>query len=105
MWNVERIQDHIARELPLATLFNIELLTADNSSAQVRLNGDANIVRPGGTVAGPVLFALADIATYASTLVARQDGRAATATSSIAPALWRADVRRRSHRARRVSPS
>ena len=69
MRNAESIQDHIARKLPLARLFD----TADNSSARVRLNGNASIVRPGGTVAGPVLFALADIAAYASTLMTRQD--------------------------------
>ncbi len=83
MWDVERIQDHIARELPLATLFGIEILSADSSSARVRLNGNTNIVRPGGTIAGPVLFALADIAAYASTLMTRQNDLAVTATSSI----------------------
>lgn len=83
MWDVESIQDHIARELPLARLFDIELLTADNSSARVRLNGNASIIRPGGTVAGPVLFAMTDIAAYASTLMTWQNDLAVTATSSI----------------------
>ena len=32
MWNVESVQDHIAHDLPLARLFDIELLTAGRTA-------------------------------------------------------------------------
>ena len=77
-WDLERLQTYFATGLPIAALFGIELVVAEPSRARVRLIGNANIARPGGMVVGPVLFAMADITTYALTLVRRQKDGAAT---------------------------
>ncbi len=44
----------------------IELVT--DSRARVRLLADSSMVRPGGTVSGPVMFKLADFTIYAALL-------------------------------------
>jgi len=39
----------------------IEVIAAEPSNTGVRLVGKEGIARPGGTIAGPVLFAMADM--------------------------------------------
>lgn len=82
-WTKERIKTHIAAELPLAALLGIEIVEATAKGSLVRLVGAPSITRPGGMIAGPVLFAMADIATYALTLAIRQEDAAATTTLQI----------------------
>lgn len=82
-WNLERIRTHIAAHLPLAAVFGIEVLAATPDSARARLTGNANSFRPGGCVAGPVLFAMADVVTYALTLSLRGEEQAVTSSLSI----------------------
>ncbi len=61
--------DRIVRAgLPLVTVFGIETLDLGPGTARLRLAGGSDHVRPGGTVAGPALFALADVALYAAVL-------------------------------------
>ncbi len=67
-WTLEQISRHIADGLPLAPLFNLEVVEATPARALLRLNEGAHVTRPGGSVAGPVLFALADVVTYARVL-------------------------------------
>jgi uncharacterized protein (TIGR00369 family) len=71
-WDLERIRSHFATRLPLAALLGIEVVAAERSNARVRLVGSKAIAHPGGMVAGPILFAMADMASYALTLVLRQ---------------------------------
>src|SRR5215831_5192867 len=71
-WDLEGVRSHFTTKLPLAALLGIEVITAEPSSARVRLVGSEGIARPGGIIAGPVLFAMADMASYALTLVLRQ---------------------------------
>lgn len=78
-WDLERIRLHAAGHLPLAALLGIEIAAAERDRCVVRLVGGPHILRPGGSVAGPVLFAMADIATYALTLILRQEDDALTA--------------------------
>jgi uncharacterized protein (TIGR00369 family) len=59
-------------------LFGLELVTATPTGSSVRIPHHPNVLRPGGTVAGPVMFAAADVATYAIVLAASQDPAAAT---------------------------
>jgi uncharacterized protein (TIGR00369 family) len=61
--------DRIVRAgLPLVAVFGIETLELGPGTARLRLPGGRDHVRPGGTVAGPALFALADVALYAAVL-------------------------------------
>lgn len=78
-WDLERIRLHVAGHLPLAALLGIEIAAAERERSVVRLVGNPHIWRPGGSVAGPVLFAMADIATYALTLTLLQEDAAVTA--------------------------
>jgi uncharacterized protein (TIGR00369 family) len=77
-WDLGRIRSYVAASLPLAALFGIDIIAAETTRARVRLTGNERISRPGGMVAGPVLFAMADIATYALSLMLRQQDAAAT---------------------------
>lgn len=45
-----------------------EILALGPSSAEMRMAGRAEDLRPGGTVSGPAMFALADVAFYVATL-------------------------------------
>jgi uncharacterized protein (TIGR00369 family) len=82
-WTLARINDHITEGLPLVPLFNIEVTEATPERARVRLNQGAHATRPGGSIAGPVQFALADVATYALILVTKHDANAATVDLTI----------------------
>ncbi len=77
-WDVSRIRAHIEAGLPLVGLFGLELVTATPTGSRVRISHQPNVARPGGMVAGPVMFAAADVATYAIILAASQDPAAAT---------------------------
>ena len=67
-WTLEQIRDHIGAGLPLVPLFNIAVLEANGEKASVRLGPGEHVTRPDGSIAGPVQFALADVAIYALTL-------------------------------------
>ena len=82
-WDIEGIRAHVAAHLPLAALFGIEIIAADAERSRVRLVGNAQITRPGGSIAGPVLFAMADIATYVLTLALKQEDAAVTSSLSM----------------------
>jgi uncharacterized protein (TIGR00369 family) len=77
-WTLKQIQDDITTGLPLVPLFNITALEANAEQAIVRLGAGELATRPGGSVAGPVRFALADVANYALTLAATDDPAAVT---------------------------
>jgi uncharacterized protein (TIGR00369 family) len=77
-WTLEQIRDHIASGVPLVPLFNIAVLETNPERASVRLGPGDHVTRPGGSVAGPVQFALADVAIYALILAARRDAAAVT---------------------------
>jgi uncharacterized protein (TIGR00369 family) len=64
-------------------LFNLELVEAIAKRGRLRLNAGAHVTRPGGSVAGAVLFALADVVTYALILAARHDPDAVTVDLTI----------------------
>ena len=77
-WTLERIRAHILAGLPLVRRFGLELVEAGPQSSSVRITDNPEVVRPGGSVAGPVRFAAADVATYAIVLAGRHDPDAAT---------------------------
>jgi acyl-coenzyme A thioesterase PaaI-like protein len=56
--------DHVRQRIEQGVLlFNIEVIEASRERGAVRLREGEHVARPGGTVAGPVQFALADVAT------------------------------------------
>lgn len=82
-WDIARIRAHVATQLPLMTTLGIAIEMAEPGRARVRLDAGEGLRRPGGAVAGPVLFAMADLVSYLLTLVLfRQDG-AVTASLAI----------------------
>jgi uncharacterized protein (TIGR00369 family) len=82
-WTLAHIRQHIAEGLPLVRLFNLEVVEAASARGRLRLNAGEHVSRPGGSVAGPVLFALADVVTYALILAARHDPDAVTVDLTI----------------------
>jgi uncharacterized protein (TIGR00369 family) len=82
-WTLEHIRQHIAEGLPLVPLFNLDVIEATATRGRLRLNAGEHVSRPGGSVAGPVLFALADVVTYALILAARNDPDAVTVDLTI----------------------
>ena len=72
-WTLEERRDHIATGLPLVPLFNIAVLEASAERGSVRLGSGELVSRPGGGIAGPVRFILADVAIYALIPAIRRD--------------------------------
>ena len=65
---IEKLRIFMKREFPqLDDAF--EFTAIGEGFAKMRLNADEKHLRPGGTVSGPSLFALADVAAYAAILV------------------------------------
>nr|WP_294526016.1 PaaI family thioesterase [uncultured Rhodopila sp.] len=82
-WTLDRIRQHIEEGLPLVPLFNIDVIEASPERGAVRLREGEHVTRPGGSIAGPVQFALADVATYALILAVRHDEHAVTVDLTI----------------------
>lgn len=76
------IQALIREGLPAASGVTVEEITADG--ARVRITVDERMLRPGGTVSGPTLFAAADTAMFAAILAhAGAEALAVTTDTSI----------------------
>jgi len=56
------------RELPITRLLGIQTEVIEHGHGRLRMSFNPDLVRPGGTVAGPAMMALADIAMYAVVL-------------------------------------
>ena len=56
--------------MPSGAAMPFDIVTLERGSCVIRLRTGPGDVRPGGTVAGPVLFGLADLAIYAAVLSA-----------------------------------
>ncbi|MFQ0814672.1 phenylacetic acid degradation protein [Brucella anthropi] len=65
--SLDELRAFMQREFPqLGNAF--EVVAVDEGSATMRLHADEQHLRPGGTVSGPSLFALADVTAYAAIL-------------------------------------
>jgi uncharacterized protein (TIGR00369 family) len=67
--DVESLSAYLAREFPqigIGRNFTIEAVGP--MSARLRLHYRADHLRPGGTISGPTIFALADVALYVAIL-------------------------------------
>jgi len=66
--SVAEFQALIDAELPVVSLFNIATESIGRGEAVMRMRCDERSIRPGGTVAGPAMMALADVCMYAVVL-------------------------------------
>lgn len=65
--SLDELRAFMQREFPqLGNAF--EVVAVDEGAATMRLHADEQHLRPGGTVSGPSLFALADVTAYAAIL-------------------------------------
>lgn len=65
--SLEDLRTFMKREFPQLDE-SFEIVSIDAGSATMHLHADDQHLRPGGTVSGPSLFALADVAAYAAIL-------------------------------------
>lgn len=66
--SVGDFQALIEEHLPLVGLFGIRTEKIGEGTATLRMHFNPSLMRPGGTVAGPALMALADVTLYAVVL-------------------------------------
>ena len=66
--SVDDFQTLIDAELPLVGLFGIRASEIGHGQARMRMHFNPGLIRPGGTIAGPALMALADVTLYAVVL-------------------------------------
>lgn len=66
--SIEEFNGIIAEHLPLAEMFSIRAEHLDYGAATLRLPTTTEYLRPGGTISGPTMMALADVAMYAVVL-------------------------------------
>lgn len=81
----EDMAELMARELPWASDMGLAVEAIGDGEWRVRLPYRPRFVRPGGTVAGPLLMWLADIAIYVALLSRIGPVAHVTATYSIPP--------------------
>ena len=65
---VAEMQRLVHAGVPLARAWGVEVLDAADGSATLRLPHHEDLLRPGGTVSGPALMGLADVAMWAALL-------------------------------------
>ena len=65
---LDEVAEIIAKELPWAVDMGMMVERIDRGACRVRLPYRPQFVRPGGTVAGPLLMGLADFAVYIAVL-------------------------------------
>jgi uncharacterized protein (TIGR00369 family) len=65
---VEEMQRLVRAGVPLAAAWGVEVLSAAEGQATLRLPHRDDLLRPGGTVSGPALMGLADVAMWAALL-------------------------------------
>ena len=68
--SVAEFQALIDSELPLVKLFGMRTEDMAHGTARLRMHFNPDLIRPGGTIAGPALMALADATLYAVVLAA-----------------------------------
>lgn len=76
------IQRIVHAGVPIAAGWGVEVLSAGGGRAAVRLPFRPDLLRPGGTVSGPALMGLADVAMWAA-LLGVTGGRDESVTSTM----------------------
>jgi uncharacterized protein (TIGR00369 family) len=65
---LEEMQRHVREGVPLAGAWGVEVLSFAQGEAVLRLPQREDLLRPGGTVSGPALMGLADVAMWVALL-------------------------------------
>ncbi len=78
---IEAFNAIIAEDLPWAAEIGMRAVSIGAGTAVLRLPYDASMLRPGGTVSGPFMMALADAAMYAVVMSALGTVKLAVTTS------------------------
>jgi uncharacterized protein (TIGR00369 family) len=68
--SVEAMQGLITEGVPLAALLGCRVETLDHGQAVLRLPFQEALLRPGGTISGPAMMTLADVAIWGAVLSA-----------------------------------
>ncbi|MBU8542185.1 MULTISPECIES: PaaI family thioesterase [Roseomonadaceae] len=85
----EAMQARVREGLPLAATWAVEVLSCSAGNALLRLPAQEGLLRPGGTVSGPALMGLADMAMWAA-LLSVTDGRDESLTTNLTITFLRA---------------
>lgn len=67
---IEEIQEVTRQQLPLAETFGFKVERIEHNECVVRARYKEDFLRPGGTISGPVLMALADYAMWGAIMSA-----------------------------------
>jgi len=67
---IEEFREIMRGSLPFAAAIGVEAVAIEAGRARFRLPYRADFLRPGGTIGGPLLMGLADVAMYAAVLSA-----------------------------------
>ena len=94
--SAQQFLELLQTDMPSGAAMNVEVLTLERGLAVIRMATGARDLRPGETVAGPVLFGLADLAMYAAVLSAlgpvplavTTDATGSTSSGDRRPASW-----------------
>jgi uncharacterized protein (TIGR00369 family) len=81
--SVSEMQRLVHEGVPLAAAWGVEVLSAAEGLATLRLPHRDDLLRPGGTVSGPALMGLADVAMWAA-LLSLTGGRDESLTANLA---------------------
>jgi len=81
--SVAEMQRVVREGVPLAAAWGVEVLSAAEGVATLRLPHHEDLLRPGGTVSGPALMGLADVAMWAA-LLSLNGGRDESLTANLA---------------------
>lgn len=82
-WKIDHIQDHISNTLPLSRHFGLQIEEVNPEKCMLSISKTDFSLRSGGGVAGPILFAAADVSSYALIISARSDPNAVTVNNNI----------------------
>lgn len=80
--DVAEMQRIVREGVPLARAWGVEVLSAQEGIALLRLPHRDDLLRPGGTVSGPALMGLADVAMWAA-LLSLTGGRDESLTANL----------------------
>jgi uncharacterized protein (TIGR00369 family) len=69
----ERFMEIVRETLPFAASLGVEILVLEEGRARVRLPFKPDMTRHGGTIGGPIMMGLADMAMYAVVLSCVED--------------------------------
>lgn len=69
--SIPALEAFFAEALPLFALFGMRLTDLAPGRAEIRLRPDSRLIRPGGGLTGPAMFAMADVGFYAAIFTLR----------------------------------